>query len=81
MRNAKKLMLMPLALAVSSCACPPQSVEAPTVIEVPPPRLAPPPPSVMEARPSNFRDRLQQIFSTSPTTPTPSPTNFGPANK
>lgn len=60
--------LLTLALVASSCASPPP---AKIPVEVSPPELQPPPASVMVERLPNFRTRLLQIFSRSPTTPTP----------
>lgn len=61
--------LMWLLLSMALCGCPSLPTgQVPT--EVPPPQLAPPPPDVMRKRERNFRERLLQIFSPSPTTPT-----------
>jgi hypothetical protein len=61
-----------LLLALSSCATPDVLPAPPSVIEVPGPRLRPPPDSVMQAQEPNFRQRLLDFFSPKPTALTPS---------
>lgn len=66
-RNASVMWLLPILL-LAGCATTPE----PAVREVPAAkaRLSPPPPEVMVPRVANYRDRLLQLFSTSPMTPT-----------
>ena len=75
MRNVNTIAILLLcALALSSCTTP-ESLPAapPQVVEVPGPRLAPPPADVMVKREANFRERLLNFFSASPEKPTTSP--------
>lgn len=62
------VMWLLLTLLAAGCATTPE----PAVREVPAPkvRLSPPPPEVMVPRVANYRERLLQLFSTSPTTQT-----------
>lgn len=56
-----------LALALSACA----TLEpAKTPVQVEPPKLAPPPASVMVQRQPSFQERLRTFFSASPEKPT-----------
>lgn len=66
-RDASVMWLLPILLLVG-CATPLE----PAVKEVPAPRarLSPPPAEVMVPRVANYRERLLQLFSTSPTTQT-----------
>lgn len=57
-----------LALELSSCASIPPANRP---LEVEQAKLAPAPADVMVVRERNFRQRLLQAFSPSPTTPTP----------
>ena len=78
-KNAAAVMLPLLVMVLSSCASPLPPASVP--VEVRPAKLAPLPADVMIPRQSNFRERLQQIFSRSQTTPTPSPINSEPAKQ
>ncbi len=78
-KPATRLIWPLLALAVSSCAT--QAPPAKLPVQIAPPSLAPPPASVMVARPADFRQRLLNFFSTSPTTPTASPNSSPPARE
>lgn len=75
MRNAARMMLLLLVAGLYACASTPPPARQP--VEVPPPKLQPPPANVMVKREANFRQRLLQIFSPSPTTPTTSPDSSG----
>ena len=65
MRHVNMPLILPLCvLALSGCA-----TQAPPLcqpVEVPPPKLAPPPADVMVERPANFRERLLAYFQTKP---------------
>lgn len=56
--------LLSCVVAISGCACPPST--PPSVLEVHPPRLPPPPADVMVPREPSFRDRLLRLFYASP---------------
>lgn len=67
------------ALALSACATPlPPPCEP---VSVPPPSLPPAPANVMVERLANFRTRLLNFFSTSPSTPTTPPASSPPASE
>ena len=75
--NVTAMLLLPV-LALSACvSIPPAS----NPVDVPPPKLAPPPPDVMVQRLPNFRLRLLGIFSLSSMTPTTPPDNSPPVSK
>lgn len=71
MRNVCVIVMWLLLVPVlSSCATPELPPAPPSVIEVPGPRLAPPPTGVMVKREANFRERLLNFFCPSCTRPT-----------
>ena len=77
------VMWLLLALALSSCATRAKVIPPapPQVIEVPAPKLAPAPATVMVERKPDFRERLLNFFSPSPTTPTTLPASSPPPSK
>lgn len=69
MRKLKGLLtLLLLMLVVSACSTPAPIVRP---VEIQPPKLPPVPADVMVAREPNFRQRLLDFFSASPTMLTP----------
>lgn len=77
--NNVRLMLLLCVLALYGCATPIQPASVP--VEVSAAKLAPAPADVMVPREANFRQRLLNFFSTSPSMPTTSPDNSQPAKK
>lgn len=59
------VLLLTSVTAMSGCGS-----KSPLVVRPDPPRLAPPPPELMEAEPQNLRQRLRQSFGVSPGTGT-----------
>lgn len=79
------VMLLTLGVVLSGCpSIPPAPATADqieTAAKAAQVKLPPAPPDVMVERKPNFRERLLQIFSPSPTTPTPSSTNSLPVRQ
>ena len=80
MQTVNAIVMLLLCVLVTSCETP-VSAAPPSVLEVPGPRLRPPPDSVMVERPANFRSRLVDFFSGSSTMPTTSPDSLLPPKK
>lgn len=74
---ARVLTLTLLSLGLCACASPVPAPCEPVQVEAA--KLSPPPSAVMVQRTPNFRQRLLDAFSSSPTTPTPSSSSSPPA--
>lgn len=71
-RNNSMALALLCALALSSCATPP---DAAIPVDVKPARLAPAPANVMQTQEANFLSRLLSFFSAKPAEPMPSSSN------